>query len=210
VNIAFDLNWIYDRFGTKTSRYSSHHRGDKDLNPDIKINEDLKPAAVLIPLVKRANEITVLLTKRTDSLSVHAGQISFPGGRVEEFDKSHEDTALRETEEEIGLSRERIEVIGRLDDYIARTNFRITPIVAIVSPPFELKVDPTEVAEAFEVPLPFFLDPSNHQRHLRIEHGKERHVYAMPYLDYYIWGITAGMLFNLYEFLMEKSDPIKC
>lgn len=208
--MAFDLNWIYTRFEEQTSRHSSHDRGDKDLNPDIKINENLKPAAVLIPLVRREEDVTVLFTKRTDSLSVHAGQISFPGGRVEEFDKNHEDTALRETEEEIGLPRDRIKVIGRLDDYIARTNFKITPVVAIVSPPFDLKLDPTEVAEAFEVPLPFFLDPANHQRHLRIEHGKERHVYAMPYLDYYIWGITAGMLFNLYEFLMGKSDSIEC
>jgi len=211
VNTAFDLEWVYSRFNDQSGNHiGSRDRGDKDLNPDIKTKDKLKPAAVLIPVVERPSGPTILFTKRTDTLSVHAGQISFPGGRVEEYDTSHEDTALRETEEEIGLPRDQIEILGRLDDYIARTNFRITPIVAAVSPPFELKLDPIEVAEAFEVPLSFFLDPTNHQRHLCIEHGKERHVYAMPYQDYYIWGITAGMLFNFYEFLIGKSEVREC
>ena len=167
-------------------------------------------SAVLVFLYPHENEPHLVLMKRQEYPGVHSGQISFPGGRVEEYDTSHEDTALRETEEEIGLPRDQIEILGRLDDYIARTNFRITPIVAAVSPPFELKLDPIEVAEAFEVPLSFFLDPTNHQRHLCIEHGKERHVYAMPYQDYYIWGITAGMLFNFYEFLIGKSEVREC
>jgi len=211
VNTTFDLEWVCSRFNDESGHQAGiRDRGDKDLNPEIKTNGTLKAAAVLIPVIKRPSGPTILFTKRTDTLSVHAGQISFPGGRVEDYDTSHEDTALRETEEEVGLSRDRIDVLGRLDDYIARTNFRITPIVAVVSPPFELKLDPIEVAEAFEVPLSFFLDPANHQRHLRIEHGKERHVYAMPYQDYYIWGITAGMLFNFYEFLVGKSGLREC
>ncbi|MEQ8194845.1 MAG: CoA pyrophosphatase [Rhodospirillales bacterium] len=180
-------------------------RGDKDLNPDIAATGDLTSAAVLIPLITRPNGLTVLFTRRTDTLSVHAGQISFPGGRVEQQDGAPEDTALRETEEEIGLTRDSIDIFGRLDDYITRTNFIITPVVGAVKSPFELTLDPKEVTEAFEVPLSFFLDTANHQRHVRIEHGKERLVYAMPYQDYYIWGITAGMLFNLYEFFKARD-----
>ena len=210
MNTAFNLGWVCSRFDNQSAQAGIQSRGDKDLNPEIVTNDSLKPAAVLIPLIKRTDELTILFTKRTNTLSVHAGQISFPGGRVEDYDRSHEDAALRETEEEIGLPRDRIEVLGRLDDYITRTNFKITPIVATISSPFELKLDPIEVAEVFEVPLSFFLDPANHQRHLRIEHGKERHVYAMPYMDYYIWGITAGMLFNLYEFLLGKSSSPEC
>jgi len=204
--MTIDLAWIGSRFIERSVDTTTKDRGDRDLNPDIEIHSKLKPAAVLIPLIKRPDDITVLFTKRTDTLSVHAGQISFPGGRVEEFDQSYEDAALRETEEEVGLPREQIEILGHLDDYIARTNFKITPIVAAIRPPIELKLDPKEVAEALEVPLHFFLDPNNHQRHIRIEHGKERHVYAMPYEDYYIWGITAGMLFNLYEFLTDADQ----
>jgi len=158
----------------------------------------LKPAAVLVPLVER-DEITVLLTKRTEHLRAHAGQISFPGGRVEESDSDPVETALREAEEEIGLDREAVEIAGFLDSYETRTGFHITPVVGFVRPGFELSLDAFEVAEAFEVPLDFLFDPANHQRHSRMHNGARRYYFAMPYGDYYIWGATAGMLMNLYR-----------
>ena len=136
MNNTYNLDWVRSRFDRQGPQLGFQagfrDRGDKDLNPDLHTPKNLKPAAVLIPLVKRPSELTILLTRRTDTLSVHAGQISFPGGRVEKYDLSPEDTALRETEEEIGLPRDRIETLGRLDDYITRTNFKITPIVAAI------------------------------------------------------------------------------
>jgi 8-oxo-dGTP pyrophosphatase MutT (NUDIX family) len=143
--------------------------------------------------------MTVLLTKRTEHLNDHAGQISFPGGRAEPEDADAIATALREAEEEIGLSRAFVEVIGRLDTYITRTQYSVTPIVGIVRPGFTLTIDPFEVAEAFEVPLAFLLDGRNHTRDSREYRGMVRHFWAMPYNDYYIWGATAGMLRNLYN-----------
>ncbi len=159
----------------------------------------LTPAAVLFPIVLRDNGQTVLLTQRTAHLKDHAGQISFPGGRVEEEDQSPVHTALRETEEEIGLAREHVEVLGFLPEYRTGTGFRVTPVVALVKPPFELALDPFEVAEAFEVPLAFLLDPANHKRHSLHYRGALRHFYAMPYGDYFIWGATAGMIRSLTE-----------
>ncbi|HQU78982.1 MAG TPA: CoA pyrophosphatase [Azonexus sp.] len=159
----------------------------------------LTPAAVLFPIVLRDNGQTVLLTQRTAHLKDHAGQISFPGGRVEAEDESPIHTALRETEEEIGLAREHVEVLGFLPEYRTGTGFRVTPVVALVTPPFELALDPFEVAEAFEVPLAFLLDPANHKRHSLHYRGALRHFFAMPYGDYFIWGATAGMIRSLTE-----------
>lgn len=176
-------------------------RGDHDLNPGLAPKPPLIPAAVLVPIVNRREGLTALLTRRTEHLAYHAGQISFPGGHMEPGDVKPEDTALRETEEEIGLSRRHVEVIGRLDRYVTRTGFDVTPVVAMVEPPFTLALDPHEVAEAFEVPLDFLLDPKNHQRHTRRTEAGERHFYAMPYGEYFIWGATAGMLRNLYEYV---------
>lgn len=159
------------------------------------------PAAVLIPLVQRAEGLTILLTTRTAHLSSHAGQISFPGGRSEVFDASPVDTALRETEEEVGLARSHIEVLGSLPDYLTGTGFRVTPVVGLVTPPFALRADPGEVAEVFEVPLAFLMNGLNHQR-LSVElPGGRRSFYAMPYERFYIWGATAGMLRNLFHLL---------
>ncbi len=176
-------------------------RGDHDLNPGMRGRKPLTPAAVLIGLVEHRDVTTVLLTLRTDHLEDHPGQVSFPGGKSEPGDGSPEATAIRETEEETGLHRRHIDVIGRLDDYETRTGFRIAPIVAMITPPFDLTPDPFEVAEVFEVPLDFLLDPANHQRHSRQFEGAEREFYAMPYGDYYIWGATAGILINLYQAL---------
>ncbi len=157
----------------------------------------LTAAAVLFPIVLRDSGYTVLLTQRTAHLRDHAGQISFPGGRVEVEDLSPIDTALRETEEEVGLSRERIRILGFLPEYRTGTGFRVTPVVALVQPPFDLQPDPFEVAEVFEVPLSFLLDPANHQRHSIHHRGAMRDYFAMPYGDYFIWGATAGMIRSL-------------
>ena len=159
-----------------------------------------KPAAVLIPLVQRA-ALTLLLTQRPLHMKHHPGQISFPGGRVEASDIDAAATALRETEEEIGLAREHIEIIGMLPAYHTVTHYAVTPVVALVRPPFELTLDANEVADAFEVPLDFILDPANHEKRSRAWFGRERHFYAMPYEDKFIWGATAAMLRNLYHFL---------
>lgn len=179
-------------------------RGDHDLNPDFGPPPDrLREAAVLIPLVDRAEGVTVLFTQRTDHLTAHAGQISFPGGRREPHDGSPEDTALRETEEEVGLDRRLVETVGRLDTYVTRTGFRVTPVVGLVRPPFQLEPDPTEVADIFEVPLSVILDPTNPRRHSREAMGGKRFFYAFPYQNRYIWGATAGMLVNLQDVLRE-------
>lgn len=177
-------------------------RGDHDLNPGLTLAVSYRDAAVLVPLVDQADGmIRVLFTLRTANLHAHAGQISFPGGRLESFDSGPEAAALRETEEEIGLDRRHIEVIGRLDTYLTRTGFRVTPVVGLVEPGFTLQPDPTEVAEVFEVPLAFLLEPDSLRRHSRELMGEQRQYYAFPYQQRYIWGATAGMLVNLREVL---------
>ncbi|HET8728597.1 MAG TPA: CoA pyrophosphatase [Alphaproteobacteria bacterium] len=176
-------------------------RGDHDLNPGLRPPAELRPAAVLVPLVEREDGLQILLTRRTDHLAAHAGQISFPGGRVEPDDEDEKAAALRETEEEIGLPPERVEVIGRLDTYITRTGFQIVPFVGLIRPPFTVRPDPHEVADVFEVPLDFILHPENPQRHSRMFQGSERFYYAFPYHERYIWGATAGILLNFREAL---------
>ena len=163
-----------------------------------------RPASVLVPIVQRPLELMVLFTRRTAHLKSHSGQISFPGGRAEPHDVSPEATALREAEEEIGLAARHVEVLGKLSDYHTRSDFRVTPVVGLVSPDFELRLDAHEVAEAFEVPLSFLLDPVHHERHWREFQGRRVTYYAIPYRDYYIWGATAGMLVNLYRFLAQR------
>ena len=167
-------------------------------------------ASVLVPLVMREDGLHVLLTMRTAHLRDHAGQISFPGGRVEDHDVDAVATALRETEEEVGLDRRHIEVIGALPTYATVTGFVITPIVALVEPNFTLKLDAFEVAEAFEVPLPFLMTPAHHRRHRWDAAGVQRRFLSMPWQgegadgrqrSYFIWGATASMLRNLYGYL---------
>jgi 8-oxo-dGTP pyrophosphatase MutT (NUDIX family) len=181
-------------------------RGDHDLNPgETPPSAALRPAAVLVPLIDRAEGMTVLLTQRTAHLHAHAGQISFPGGRVEEQDTDAVATALRETEEEVGLSRDLVEVIGRLDTYVTGTGFEITPIVGLVEPGYTLTIDPFEVAEAFEVPLSYILDRNNHNRTERESAGRTRVFFVLPYQGRNIWGATAGMLVNLADVLNPES-----
>ncbi len=158
-----------------------------------------RPAAVLIPVMARPEGATVLLTRRADHLKDHAGQIAFPGGKMDGGDAAPLDTALREAEEEIGLARRFVEPIGYLDPYLSSTGFRIIPVVAIVDPAHDLRIDPSEVDSTFEVPLGFLMDPARHETHEREWRGAMRRYYAMPYGDYYIWGVTAGILRNLYE-----------
>jgi 8-oxo-dGTP pyrophosphatase MutT (NUDIX family) len=160
------------------------------------------PASVLLPLVQRAAGLSLLLTQRTDHLTDHGGQISFPGGRAEACDSSAIETALRETEEEVGLSRRHVDVIGALPDYLTVTGYRVTPVVSLVQPPFDLRADPHEVAEIFEVPLAFLMDGMHHQRRSSEFPGVGRRTfYTMPYGRFFIWGATAGMLRNLFHFL---------
>lgn len=175
--------------------------GDQQFDDaSIAAGRDYRRAAVLVPIVAGAT-LSLLLTQRTSHLTSHAGQISFPGGRVEETDVDLVATALREADEEIGLARDRVEVIGTLPKYYTVSNYEVTPVVALVHPPFELAVDPNEVAEAFEVPLDFILDPANHQRRSRPWEGRTRHFYAIPYGPRFIWGATAAMLRNFYHFV---------
>ena len=157
-----------------------------------------KPASVLVPIVDRP-EPTVLLTHRTADLSSHAAQIAFPGGRIDPGDESPVAAALREAKEEVGLSPMLVEPIGYLDLYLTFSGFRILPTVARVKPDFTLTLNPGEVTEAFEVPLEFLMNPANHQRNTRDWKGIAREYYAMPFGDHYIWGITAGILRNLYD-----------
>jgi 8-oxo-dGTP pyrophosphatase MutT (NUDIX family) len=160
--------------------------------------QPIRPAAVLVPVVDHPQP-TVLLTQRSAHLNDHAGQISFPGGKIDATDASPLDTALREAEEEIGLSREFIDPIGYLDLYGTSFGFRILPAVARVKPGFKLRINHSEVDDAFEVPLAFLMDPANHQTHSKEFRGMERSYYAMPYEERYIWGATAGILRVLYE-----------
>ncbi len=165
-------------------------------------------ASVLVPLVQRDDQTTLLLTQRTDHLHDHPGQISFPGGRAEPEDIDAIATAMREAEEEIGLHARHIEVLGSLPTYTTGTGFIVTPVVALIQPPFTIEVDPFEVAEVFEVPLSFLMSPANHRRHGVDVGGKRREFLSMPWSDgdhparqYFIWGATAAMLRNFYRFL---------
>ncbi|HEY7377700.1 MAG TPA: CoA pyrophosphatase [Steroidobacteraceae bacterium] len=160
-------------------------------------------AAVLVPIVDRAEGLTVLLTQRAADLKHHAGQISFPGGRLEPDDASALAAALRETEEEIGLSRRFVEVVGYLPDHLIISGYRVTPVIGFVLPGFTLQLDRTEVTEAFEVPLQFLLDPAHHQARRRQLGEGEIEVYDIPYGERNIWGATAGMLMTLYRLLRE-------
>ncbi len=175
--------------------------GDHALNPDYAARlstATLRDAAVLIPVVDRA-EATVLLTQRTEKLRKHAGQIAFPGGAVDPDDGTAERAALREAAEEIGLSADRIEIVGRLPRYLTGSGFSITPVLGVVRTPFDLVPNADEVADIFEAPLSFLMDPANHRRESRVVGGRERFYYAMPYEKRFIWGVTAGILRGLYE-----------
>ena len=172
-------------------------------------------AAVLVPLVQHDDGLSVLLTQRTAHLPTHAGQIAFPGGKVDAQDSGVHAAALRETHEEVGLHPRHVEVIGQLPVYITGTGFHVTPVVALVQPPFELTPNPGEVDAVFEVPLAFLMDPAHHRRHAFDWQGRQRQWFSMPYLqtlpeasdpvERFIWGATAGMLRNFYRFLLAEG-----
>lgn len=176
-------------------------RSDYDLNPEVKAAQlpgvQQRPAAVLCGLVPRDHGLNVVLTRRTGHLARHAGQIAFPGGRVDAEDADHLAAALREAEEEIGLRPDQVRIIGTLDQYLTSTGFRVTPFVGAIDPHWHAVPDPNEVEEVFEVPLDFLMDPANRHRHAHDRQGVTRYYYAMPWGRYYIWGATAGMLKGL-------------
>ena len=181
-------------------------QGDHSLNPHVRrpsTSAPLKPAAVLVPVILRQPDLQVLFTRRADHLARHAGQVSFPGGRLNHEVEPPVEAALRETEEEIGLLRDHVEVLAALDHYETGTGFRIQPFVGLVREGFELKVDAEEVAEVFEVPLSFLMDSRNHETHSGVWQGAERRYYAIPFGRHYIWGATAGILVNMYNRLQR-------
>ena len=192
-------NWLRERFASPPD-WSPEFTAEPELNLS---NRPPVAAAVLMPMVVREDGLNLLLTMRTAHLHDHAGQIALPGGRVDPEDADAMATALREAEEEIGLARHHVEVIGSLPDYQTGTGFRVTPVAALVHPPFELAADPFEVAEIFEVPMDFLMNGANHQRRSAVLPNRpgRRSFYAMPYERYFIWGATAAMLRNLYHFL---------
>ncbi len=161
-------------------------------------------AAVLVPLVNRESGVQVLLTQRTEHLRDHGGQVSFPGGRVDPEDANREATALREMEEEVGLPADRVMLLGQLPQYEIPSGFRITPVVGWIEPPFDVMPDAFEVADIFEAPLEYFLDPSNYQRREYRFRGRHRHYLAIPWEGRYIWGATAGMLYSLCRMLRQR------
>ena len=176
--------------------------GDHFLNPDIVerlTKEELREAAVLIPVVDRGDAAGLILTRRTQSMRQHSGQVAFPGGAVDAEDASPEAAALREAFEEIGLEAGYVETIGRLPAYLTTTGFRITPVIGLVQADYALTINREEVDAAFEVPFDFVMNPDNHRWESRVWQGKERFYYSMPFEEHHIWGVTAGILRVLYE-----------
>ncbi|MCJ8519377.1 8-oxo-dGTP pyrophosphatase MutT (NUDIX family) [Pseudorhizobium tarimense] len=176
--------------------------GDHLLNPEWMTMIEglhLRDAAVLVPVIDDGDEAKVIFTQRTATLRKHSAQIAFPGGAIDPEDGSPEEAALREAEEEIGLARHFVEPVGRLPQYLAGTGFRITPVLSVVRRGFDLRLNPHEVDDVFEVPLSFLMEPKNHQRGSRIWNGAERHFYQLPYQERNIWGITASIVRTLYE-----------
>lgn len=190
----------------------SEAMGDHSFNPEIAdelLNMVRTPAAVLVPVIHREPEATMLFTERTGGLRAHAGQIAFPGGRIDPEDMSTEAAALREAGEEIGLEPQFVETVGRAPDYLTGSGYHVAVVVALVRPGFELKLNAAEVADVFEVPLSFLMDPANHRRGSRIWKGAQRHFFEMPFGDRHIWGITAGIVRILYERLYADAPTTR-
>jgi 8-oxo-dGTP pyrophosphatase MutT (NUDIX family) len=204
---AITPEWLRQRFVAGSSAHAREVQQLHQMTTPMPMSA-LRAAAVLIPLVLRPGGMTVLLTKRTDHLKDHAGQVSFPGGRCEAEDCSPIETAIREAHEEVGLERNQIEVLGMLPDFDTGSGFHVVPVVALIHPPLNLKLDDFEVADVFEPPLSFVFDRANHQRHRVEVRGKLREFWAMPWEGFYIWGTTASMLVSLHEFLFGPAAEI--
>ena len=185
-------------------------RTDFDLNPEIKARQlqihDRREAAVLCALRPVAGGLQVVLTERSHKLKMHAGQVAFPGGKIDAGDASPEAAALREAHEEIGLPPATVRLLGRLDTYLTSTGFHVTPIVGVIDPAFDPVPEPGEVEQVFEPPLDFLMNPANRERHHHDRNGYRRFYYAMPWRDFYIWGATAGMLKGLSDRLEAVRD----
>ena len=186
-----------DRNPDEPSEFGDHHFNPQ--HPRLQRQTSLRDAAVLIPVVDHPQDASIILTKRAETLRNHTGQIAFPGGRIDAGDVSPEAAALRETFEEIGLASDRIEVIGRMPDYVSGSGYRIAPVFGVVRPGYELTVNGDEVDAVFEVPLRFLMDEANHKRDSRVWNGLEWYFYDMPYQDRRIWGVTAGIIRTMYE-----------
>lgn len=201
-----DIRWRVDQHLVFDG---NEHDGDYIRNPSFKnhvISNATREAAVLIPLVERRDKIHMVLTKRTEMLKSHSGQIAFPGGKIDLEDPSPEHAALREANEEIGLEPNAAEVIGRLPNYFSGSGFKIAPIIAFVDPDAQLVENPEEVEYVFEVPFEFLMNPENHIEGSRIFEGIRRYYLEMPYGDHFIWGVTAGIIRVMYDRLYER-DP---
>ncbi|WP_394688253.1 CoA pyrophosphatase [Hoeflea sp.] len=203
-------------FRTRAQRHDPEHafgadpahlaHGDHVLNRDMMEHLDgikLREAAVLVPVTEDGTNAQVILTRRAVAMRKHSGQVAFPGGAIDPEDGSAEIAAMREAEEEIGLDRRFVEPVGRLPVYLASTGFRITPVLAVVRPGYELVANPAEVDAVFETPLSFLMDPANHKRESRVWENVERHYYVMPYGEHRIWGVTAGIIRTMYERLYQ-------
>ena len=191
------LELIRNRIRERAHLWEAQADGDFQLNPDLReavIENAKKPAAVLLGLVERDGDARLILTKRTENLANHSGQIAFPGGKIDPEDVSAEAAALREAREEIGLDAGEVEVIGRLPDYHSGSGYIIAPVIAEVRSSAGFEINPGEVEYLFEVPLAFLMDRRNHQLGSRVFRNVERHYYEMPYGEHYIWGVTAGMI----------------
>ncbi len=202
------LNFDLVPAAENTANDATH--GDHLINPGLEPPAELTNkrgptrAAVLIPVVNREEGATILLTQRTDHLDSHPGQVAFPGGKIEKDDKSPLDAALRETREEVGLASGHVDALGYLPPYQTTSGFRIVPVVSVVQPPFDLTRDENEVADIFEVPLSFLMNPDNHTKESRMWENRRQYFFVMPYQTRYIWGVTAGIIRVLYEEIYTK------
>lgn len=200
--------WGLSRFPPGPGDPLSNPRGDHDLDPKgaaVAPSMPYRHAAVLVPIVVRENGIAVLMTQRAAHLRDHSGQVAFPGGKIEEGDASPIEAALREAHEEIGLHPKAVRPLGYLDPYLSATAFLVTPVVGLVAENTRLRLNPDEVADAFEVPLRFLMDPARFHVRSREWQGRTRFFYAIPYGERLIWGVTAGIVHNLYERLFRPS-----
>lgn len=198
---------VENRLAPPAAQLGRVTRTDFDLNPEFRPKPlpDLRPAAVLVGLQDRGDDFGVLFTERPTTMPTHAGQVAFPGGKIDAADKSAADAALREAEEEVGVPRAQVRLIGQADPYETATGYLVSLFIGLLPPQFEPTPDPHEVAGVFETPLSFLMQPENHERHEKEWGGKLRSYYAMPHNGKYIWGATAGMIKALYDRLYSED-----